>query len=355
MKSLFKVALFTVIKYHKAMSRVAIVVLNWNGFKDTEKCINSLLNQSFTDYSVLVVDNGSTDGSIEDLKKLEINLASKHLSVIYNKINLGFAGGVNTGIRYALENNFDAIALFNNDAIADKDWLKNLALTLEKTDASVATGLLLHEDGKTIDSTGDFYSSWGIGFPRSRGERTSKAPESGYVFSASGGASLYKSSLFKEIGLFDEKFFAYYEDTDISFRAQLAGHKIYYTKDAVAYHKQGATSSKIPGFTVYQTFKNLPLLFWKNVPFKLLPAIGIRFLLLYTLIFANAIKKGSGIPATKGLIASIGYFWSFALWSRIKIQKSKSVSSSYIWSMVYKDIPPEQTGLRKFRKIFTGK
>lgn len=335
------------------MNSVLIVVLNWNGIDDTEECIASLLKQTYVNYKILIVDNDSKDDSIERLEKL-VQKNPERISLTKNRENLGFAGGVNTGIRYALQNNFDAVALFNNDATADKNWLENLEKHLTKN-ISIATGLLLHADGKTIDSTGDFYSSWGIGFPRNRGSKTTEAPESGLVFSGSGGASLYKTALFRQIGLFDETFFAYYEDTDISFRAQLAGHKVFYAKEAVAYHKQGASSAKIPGFTVYQTFKNLPLLFWKNVPLKLLFPVGARFLLLYTLIFTNAVKKGSGWPATKGVLASIGYFWVSALWKRLAIQRHKKVSADYIWSMMYHDLPPEQTGMRKFRALFTGK
>ena len=106
---------------------------------------------------------------------------------------------------------------------------------------------------------------------------------------------------------------------------------------------------------MYQTFKNLPLLFWKNVPTKLLVKVGLRFFILYTLIFGNAIKNGSGWPALKGVFASIYYFWTSALWKRLQIQRSKKVSADYIWSILYHDLPPEQTGMRKFRKIFTGK
>lgn len=335
------------------MTSILIVVLNWNGIDDTEKCIDSLLRQTCKTYKILVVDNGSKDDSSERLDKLGEKHSDK-VSVVKNPVNLGFAGGVNTGIRYAINETFDAVALFNNDAVADERWLESLEKGL-KGDVSVVTGLLLHANGKTIDSTGDFYSSWGIGFPRNRDTAAKNAPKSGFVFSASGGASLYKTSLFKEVGLFDETFFAYYEDTDISFRTQLAGHKIYYTKDAIAYHAQGATSSKIPGFTVYQTFKNLPLLFWKNVPTKLLLRVGGRFILLYTLIFANAIKKGSGWPALKGVFASIYFFWTSALWKRLKIQRTRKVSANYIWSLLYHDLPPEQTGMRKFRKLFINK
>ncbi|MDB5160593.1 MAG: hypothetical protein JWO99_856 [Candidatus Saccharibacteria bacterium] len=335
------------------MTSVLIVVLNWNGIKDTEKCLDSLLKQTYKHFKILVVDNGSASSEVERLRQIE----SKNdiISLAVNKFNKGFAGGVNTGIKYALKRDFDAVALFNNDAEADENWLSELVKGLDQKDASIATGLLLHEGGKTIDSTGDYYTTWGMPFPRNRGTETDEASESGYVFSGSGGASLYKTALFREIGLFDESFFAYYEDVDVSFRTQLAGHKIYYTSKAIAYHKQGATSGKIPGFTVYQTFKNIPLLYTKNVPAGLLFPIGVRLFLLYVLIFGNAVKNGAGASALKGWLASIGYFWTKAIWLRSGIQRNKKVPTSYINSIVVHDLPPEQTGLRKFRKAFTGK
>jgi GT2 family glycosyltransferase len=335
------------------MTSVLIVVLNWNGIKDTEKCLDSLVHQTYRDFKILVVDNGSIDDSLERLRKIEKKYDK--ISLAINKHNKGFSGGANTGIKYALKRGFDAVTLFNNDAEADENWLAELVKGLKEPNTSIVTGLLLHEDGKTIDSTGDYYSTWGMPFPRNRGDNTDKAPESGFVFSGSGGASLYKTALFKEIGLFDESFFAYYEDVDVSFRTQLAGHKIYFTNKAIAYHKQGATSKKIPGFTVYQTFKNIPLLYTKNVPAGLLLPIGVRLFLLYVLIFANAVKKGSGVPAFKGWLASIRYFWTKSLWLRFSIQSNRKVSTSYINSIILHDLSPDQTGMRKFRKIFTGK
>lgn len=335
------------------MTSILIVVLNWNGLDDTKECVDSLLALNYKNYKILIVDNGSKDNSAEELRKIAENNSSK-VSFIANTKNLGFAGGVNTGISYVIQNNYDAVALINNDATVDSYWLSNLEKNL-KGDTAIVTGLLLRTNGKTIDSSGDFYSSWGIGFPRGRGKKTADAPTFGPVFGATGGASLYKTSLFKEIGLFDETFFAYYEDVDISFRAQLAGYKVYYTKDAIAYHKQGATSKKIPGFTVYQTFKNIPLLFWKNVPTRLLLKIGLRFTLLYVLILGNAIKNGSGAPAIKGVLVSIWYFWTSALWKRLKIQSRKKVDAKYIWSIIHQDLPPEQTGVRKFRNFFIMK
>jgi GT2 family glycosyltransferase len=335
------------------MTSVAIVVLNWNGFRDTEKCIDSLMLQTHKDFSIIIIDNGSIDESLEKLKQLEET--HDKVTVIANRTNKGFAGGVNTGIRYALEKDFDSVALFNNDAIADKDWLLNLDKEMGRDGALVVTGLLLNMGGEKIDSTSEQYSVWGMPFPRSRGISTTHSPASGFVFGATGGASLYKTTLFKEIGLFDESFFAYYEDVDVSFRTQLAGHKVYFTNQAIAYHKQGATSKKIPGFTVYQTFKNIPLLYTKNVPAGLLFPIGIRLVLLYVLIFGNAIKNGTGIYAVKGWLASIGYFWTSAIWLRGSIQRRRKVPTSYINSIIVHDLPPEQTGLRRFRQFFTGK
>ena len=335
------------------MTSVLIVVLNWNGISDTEKCLNSLLRQTYNNYKILVIDNGSIDDSLVRLRKIERK--NDNISLAVNKYNKGFAGGVNTGIRYALKQDFDAVALFNNDAVADENWLFELVKGLDHKHTAFATGLLLHEDGKTIDSSGDYYSIWGMPFPRNRGDKTEDAYESGFVFSGSGGASLYKTSLFKEIGLFDESFFAYYEDLDMSFRTQLAGRKVYFTNKAIAYHKQGATSEKIPGFTIYQTFKNIPLLFIKDVPTKLLFPIGIRLFLLYLLIFGNAVKKGAGVPALKGWLASIGYFWTKSLWLRFSIQSRRKVTTAYIDSVILHDLSPDQTGMRKFRKFFTGR
>lgn len=335
------------------MSRVAVVILNWNGIDDTLECLDSLLLQSFTDYQLVVVDNGSTDNSKVLLDEYQQKHSDK-VKIIYNSTNLGFAGGVNVGINYAMKNDFEYIALFNNDATADKNWLELLVDGICDENIGICTGLLLHGDGKTIDSTGDWYTTWGLPFPRNRNDLTKKAPTGGLVFSASGGASLYKTSILRDIGLFDEDFFAYYEDTDISFRAQLAGYKITYIPNAIAYHKQGATSKKLPGFAVYQTFKNLPLLFIKNVPAGLIIPIGIRFYFAYWLMFFNAVFKGNGKPAIKGLWMS--FILGFKkLGERHKIQKNKKVETGYIKEILRKDLPPDQTGLRKMRKILTGK
>lgn len=337
------------------MNRVAIVVLNYKGIEDTIVCLESLINQTYSDFTIVAIENNSEDTSAQEFKKLEKKYGDK-LHTIYNDSNRGFAGGANTGIRWALENDFDGVALFNNDAIAEPTWLAELVSTYEKEHSGITTGLLLHEHGDTIDSTGDWYSKWGLPFPRNRGDATSQAPQASEIFSASGGASLYSAKMLREIGLFDETFFAYYEDIDISFRALLAGWRVFYTPGAIAYHKQGATSNKMPGnFAIYQTFKNLPLVYTKDVPNGLLLSIGIRFWFAYFILIAHAIKKGAGKAALRGYFQSIVLFWTHALPARRTIQAQKKVKTAYIQKMLWPDLPPVQTGLRRLRRLFTGK
>lgn len=334
--------------------KLAVVVLCWNGADIIEKSIRSLTNQTYKNSKIIVIDNDSQDNSKELLKDLKKEYSEK-LHVIYNDKNSGFAGGVNIGIMYALKNNFDAVALFNSDAVADKKWLECLnAALLKKADIGVATGLLLHEDGTTIDSTGDWYSKWGLAFPRNRDEKAEKAEKSSYVFSGSGGASLYRAAMFQDIGLFDEDYFAYYEDIDISFRAQLAGWRVYYTDKAIAYHEQGGSSKKVPGFTVKQTFRNLPLLFIKNVPRKFLLSTGSRLFLAYWLMVFNTVRYGNLSYALRGWIESL-LLTPGALKKRGKIQNNKKVTDIYLASLIWQDLPPEQSGLRKFRSLFGGK
>ena len=334
------------------MNRVVIVTINWNGAEDTADCVASLCSLNYDDFHVVVVDNAST---AKDTRKSLSKLVSDQVTVIYNKENLGFSGGVNTGIRYAMEHGYDYVALFNNDAVANKNWLKELVKSAEKEQSGITTGLLLHRDGETIDSTGDWCSNWGLPFPRNRGDKTIEAAVSGPVFSGSGGASLYSVKMFKDMGLFDEKFFMYYEDTDISFRAQNYGYKVYYTDQAIAYHKQGASSDKVSGLGVRQAFRNLPTFYIKNMPTKLLWLTGPRFALAYILMLGNAVKRGDAKPALSGWLAGIPLFWLHALPARFKIQGKRKVSSDYIRSILWPDLPPDQTGLRKFRSAFTGK
>ncbi len=326
------------------MSEVTVVIPNWNGKDSLAACLDSLMAQTYK-ADVLVVDNGSADGSVEFIQK---NYPSVKL-IIHQK-NLGFAGGVNSGIKKSIENSAKFVALFNNDAVAGKDWLKHLVETLEKNSrVGIVTGKLLSTDGKSIDSSGDQYTVWGLPYPRGRSETNlDKYDNQTEIFAATGGASLYRIKMLDQIGLFDEDFFAYYEDVDLSFRAQLAGWKVLYVPNAIAYHQIGATSGKIKGFTTYQTLKNYPWLFWKNVPIRYLFRIGWRFKFAYLGIFISAITRGQIRPAFKGLFVSL-LLAPKKIVQRWQIQRHKSVSNEYIWGIITHDLPPIAGGLRALR------
>lgn len=241
---------------------ICVIIPNWNGKDVILHALLSLQQQTLA-HHVIVVDNGSDDDSVEAIKK-----RFPEVEVIALSKNRGFAGGVNVGIRKAIKDKFSHIALLNNDAVADKVWLKELIGAMEdRPDVVITTGKMLRNDHKHLDSAGEFIRRSGMPFPRGRDEYDrGQYNQSGFVFAASGGASLFRSSLFKEIGLFDEDFFAYYEDVDISFRAQLVGHKIWYEPRALAYHRVGHTSKKLGGFTRYHSVKNYVMLYNKNMP-----------------------------------------------------------------------------------------
>ncbi len=316
--------------------KVFVVIPNWNGAEWLGESLKSIEMQSYST-SVVVVDNASTDNSAE-----LVNGQFPGVTLLENPTNLGFAGGVNVGIRYAMGNGADAVALFNNDAVADKDWLKNLVESIKgNPELGIVTGKLLRSDKKYIDSTGDFYSRYGIAFPRGRNqEDADQYDASEEVFGASGGASLYRTELLKEIGPFDESFFAYFEDVDISFRAQLAGWKVWYQPKAIAYHRIGSTSSKLGSFTRYHSVKNLFMLYVKNMPgwlfWKYLP------LFAYTMfrMCGTSLLRGGIWAYLRGLSYFILHLPA-VLKDRHQIQKSRKVSTKHIDSILYKNRPPK--------------
>jgi len=316
--------------------KVYIVIPNWNGEDLIADCLDSLRLQSYP-AKIIIVDNGSVDDSIRIIES-----QFPEVALLKQPKNLGFAGGVNVGIRYALDHGADAVALFNNDAIAEPDWLKNLLLSLQNNDdAGIVTGKFMRTDKKHIDSTGDYYSVYGMPFPRDRNQADAGQRDTAEdVFGATGGASLYRAEMLKEIGLFDEAFFAYYEDVDISFRAQLAGWKVQYEPSAVAYHHMSATSSKLGSFTRYHATKNFYLLYAKNMPgwlyWKYLPLFTLQALRLA----ASSLIKGAIWPFIKGTTKAF-LLTPHIIKERRRIQTNRKASLNYIDSLLYKNRPPK--------------
>jgi hypothetical protein len=322
-----------------------VVIPNFNGAQFLQACIQSLLN-NIKPEQIIVVDNGSTDSSIQIL-----NGNFPDIVCLKQNTNLGFAGGVNAGIRYALDNAGEYVILLNNDAIVDGKWVSKLVEELnDNPKIGIATSKIIStSEPAFLDSTGESFSTWGLPFPRGR-ERIDldkyDNESDRFIFGASGGASIYRIKMLQQIGIFDEDFFAYYEDVDLSFRAQLAGWQVAYVPEAVVYHQIGGTSSKMRGFTTYHTFKNLPWLLIKNMPLSLLILSIPRFLIAYCLLFLGSVRNKRVWYALKGAGVSL-LLLPKKLFQRFKIQHKRTVSAKYISSIIYHGLPPSYRTLYK--------
>lgn len=326
------------------MPKVVVIIPNWNGASELRDSLDSLFRQTVKPH-IIVVDNGSKDESVAIIRK-----HYPTVELIQHSVNKGYAGGVNPGFKVAIKEQYKYAAPFNNDAVADPHWLQNLIQALDQDPSlGIATCKLTSADGKSLDSTGDYYTTWGLPYPRGRGETNiHKYDRETDVFGASGGASLYRIAMLQEIGLFDEKFFAYYEDVDLSFRAQLAGWKVRYVPSALVYHATSTTGNKIKGFFTYQTMKNLPMLLIKDVPRALLPTVVPRFTLVYCAFFFSALQRRQMVYALRGFGRTLLYLPAL-FQERLHIQNSRKVSIEYIKSILLWDLPPNAFKLRRLR------
>ena len=321
-----------------------VIIPNFNGADFIADCLRSLEQQSIP-LNIVVVENGSSDGSVELIES-----KFPKVTLLQQPKNLGFAGGVNVGIRHALENGAEFILLLNNDSVAEENWAEKLITALkQQPKLGIATSkMIANTHPAHIDSTGEQYSTWGLAFPRGRNSTDLDKYDDAKVsiFGASGGASAYRADMFTEIGLFDEDFFAYYEDVDLSFRAQLAGWKVAYVPSAVVHHQIGATAKKMRGFSTYQAFKNQPWVILKNLPFALWLSVWPRFALAYVFFMLSAIVKGKGLYALRGWLASV-LFIPKKLVQRISIQRGRKVTASQLNSLLYKGLPSDYKNLHK--------
>jgi len=331
----------------KSTKQPVVIIPNLNGGAELLSAVDSLVTQT-TAAHIIVVDNASTDDSVAKLRA-----KYPDVEVIQHTTNKGYAGGVNPGFKRAMELGADYAAPFNDDAIADPAWLEKLVQELDKhRNVGAAACKVLTADGKRLDSTGDYYTNWGLPYPRGRGEiDTGQYDEQRDIFGASGAASLYRVKALQQVGLLDEDFFAYYEDVDLSFRLQLAGWKVRYVPESRVFHKIGMTSGRVKGFTTYQTMKNLQLLWYKNVPRNYRWQIGRRYYLAHWLFFMRAVSRGQGWTALKG-DAKGSWLMFTKMRERRRIQKSKTVSDEYIWSMLVHDLPPNAHALKRLRGLW---
>jgi len=283
------------------MSTISIVILNFNGKRYLEACLASVFSQTFGDFEVLLVDNGSSDGSLE-----YVEMHFPEVRVIKNEKNLGFAGGMNAGI---MQTSGEYIMILNNDTQMEKSFLEKLIVPMKSEErVGMCASKMLLCDGR-INSTGICLSRSGAAWDRGLAEPdVGQYDASLEVFGPCAGAALYRKKMLEEIGFFDEDFFLYMEDVDLAFRGRLAGWKCCYVPDARVRHVHGGTLAPGSELAVYYGNRNLLWNVVKNFPRTLLitsmPWIigrNLAVVLYYALNGNGRIILKSRLDSLKGL------------------------------------------------------
>lgn len=274
--------------------KTTIIIPNYNGLSFMEPCFESLKEQTVRDFKVLVVDNGSTDGSVEWLKEHRI-------PSVFLKENTGFSGAVNTGIRAA---DTPYVLLLNNDTRVEPGFVAAMERAMDQSPKifSVSSRMIQMYHPELLDDAGDMYSILGWAYQRGVGRSSELYQKSCRVFSACAGAAIYRRAVFHEIGLFDELHFAYLEDIDVGWRAKLYGYDNIYCPDAVVYHVGSGTSgSRYNSFKVRLAARNCIYLNYKNMPgWQLL--LNAPFLLAGIFVkYLFFVKNGFGGDYVSGL------------------------------------------------------
>lgn len=304
---------------------VSIIIPTWNGKHLLAECLDALRKQTLQPTETIVVDNGSTDGSVDFLAERYPEVRTVALPI--NKL---FAGGVNEGIRHSTSS---IVVLLNNDATVEPDWLAELIGALERHPEAgmAASKLLLYDRPGFFHSAGDFYGVDGV--PGNRGvweEDRGQYDVEELVFSPCAAAAAYRKEMLDAIGLLDEDLGAYCEDVDLAFRAQLAGYQCVYVPSARVRHRLSATGGG--PFASYYCGRNFMHVATKNMPLPILQKYWWRILtsqLRYLTESLVHIREASARARIRGQWAglrSLPQAWA----KRRSIQALQSVPTAYI-------------------------
>lgn len=259
--------------------RVSVIIPNYNGEKFIEKCLLSLTKQTYADFEVILVDNGSTDRSVELAEDIypDINIIKLH-------DNYGFSRAVNEGIQASQAK---YVILLNNDTEADEGFVENMVKGIDKSPKifSCAAKMVQFNNRELIDSAGDYYTIIGCTFTKGYNKKTQYFNKDGIIFSSCAGAAIYRRKVFGKIGYFDEMHFAYLEDVDIGYRAKIHGYVNTYVPEAVVYHVgSGSSGSRHNEFKVRLAARNNVYLNYKNMPL-------VQLIINYPFILAGKLMK----------------------------------------------------------------
>ena len=252
--------------------RVFIIILNWNNWLDTFECLESLKNNDYLNYEVVIVDNGS------DEKPQSPN---PDIKIIYNKENLGFSEGNNVGIKYALEHGADYVLLLNNDTVVSNDFLSKLVKAAESNEeiGMVGSKIYFYDQKDRI-----WFAGGKVNWLYNKGEMRGyneidkgqyDLPEIQETDYLTGCCILVKKNVIEKIGLLPEEYFLYYEDTDWSFSAQKAGFKTVFVPDSKIWHKGSKSSQEFSIPYIYYHIRNGLIFAKKYAPWYIKPIIHL--------------------------------------------------------------------------------
>ena len=302
---------------------VSIVIVTWNGRQHLEACLSAVAAQTGVAAETIVVDNGSTDGTLEFIRD-----RYPWVRLVSLQRNRGFAGGNNAGVREARGR---YVALLNNDTSADPGWLHALIGGVDEAAGYVLVTsriVYMHDPG-VIDSAGDGALRWGGAFKRHHGAPASAAPVTEEVFGVCGAACLMPKAVFDELGGFDEEFFASHEDVDLSYRARLRGYRCRYVADAVVRHRGSATLGTVSPFAVFHGQRNLEWMYIKNTPGRLLVRTLAGHVVYDIAAAVHFTRIGMLGPYVRAKIAALAGLPGM-LRKRADIQRARRVGASAI-------------------------
>ena len=290
---------------NKNKKNLAVIILNWNGIKDTIPCLESVLKSTYEDFTVIVVDNASTDGSVVSLRE-----RFPEVTVLVNETNLGCALGNNVGIEYALNKGFMYFLILNNDTDVSRDMIELMVSRAESDDSIGIVGgkICYYEDPSVIWSIGGKINfseviAKMIGLNKKDSEKYSHPCEVGYVTTC---AMLVKRKVFSDIGFFDSEYFAGTEDVDLSYRAGLKGYKIFYEPCAKLLHKVSmSTGGGYNPAMRYFMGRGASLFMKKHAKMWQWPKFIFLALASMTVAFFRESLRGGNIKAVKGKL--MGY------------------------------------------------
>jgi len=302
---------------------VSIVVATWNGRQYLDACLRAAEAQQGVSAEIIVVDNGSTDGSAEFVRA-----TFPHVRVIELAENRGFAGGNNVGVHEARG---EYVAFLNNDTVAEVTWLRALRAGVELTTgfALVTSRIVYMHNPDVIDSAGDGMFRWGGAFKRHHGEAVDRVGITSEVFGVCGAACLMPKAVFDELGGFDEDFFASHEDVDLSYRARLRGYRCRYVSEATVRHHGSATLGTISARAIFYGQRNLEWTYLKNTPASLLVRTLPGHLVYLVAAAAHFARMGLLVTFVRAKVAAIAGLPA-VLRKRLLIQRTRTISATGI-------------------------